>query len=165
MFPQHGPWGSRGPLGRSPKNITIEGILGINSTQFFSTENESRVHTYLRFQIRLPQGGPQGGGGVSISNEPNDISYYSGLDMMQNCPALDTLWIDSADDAHGTSPPVFPCLATAEGGNLQSNNICCQNWNIRYVSTLDSFAVLKNWVELIPNMPSTVMFYCYAIFH
>ena len=72
MFPQHGPWGSRGPLGRSPKNITIEGILGINSTQFFSNENESRVHTYLRFQIRLPLDGLRGSRGP-LGRSPKNL--------------------------------------------------------------------------------------------
>ena len=55
---------------------------------------------------------PQGvGGGVFISKEPNDIGYYSGLDMLQNCSALDTLWTDSADDTHGTLATVLslPC--------------------------------------------------------
>ena len=70
---------------------------------------------------------PQGvGGEVFISNEPNGIGYYGGLDMLQNCSALDTLWTDSADDTHGTSP-TDPCLATAEGGNLQSNKNHCQS--------------------------------------
>ena len=94
-------------------------LAGYQLYSVFSTENESRVDTYLRFQIRLPQGSPWGpwvqgppqGGEGSISNEPNGISYYSGLDMLQNCSALDTLWTDSADDTHGTSPTVLslPC--------------------------------------------------------
>ena len=37
--------------------------MGINSTQFFSTENESRVDIYLRIQIRLPHGDPWGSRG------------------------------------------------------------------------------------------------------
>ena len=72
---------------------------------------------------------PQGvGGEVFISNEPNDIGYYSGLDMLQNCPALDTLWTDSADDTL-TEPrhQFYLCLATAEGGNSQLNNNRCQS--------------------------------------
>ena len=60
------------------------------------------------------QGPPQGGGAPSRMNLM-DISYYIGLVMLQNCPALDTLWTDSADDTHRTSPPVlslpFYCLS------------------------------------------------------
>ena len=68
--------------------------------------------------------GPPRGGGVSIFN---NISNYSGLDMLQNCPALDTLWTDSADDTL-TEPrhQFYHCLATAEGSNFQSTNNRCQ---------------------------------------
>ena len=33
-LPKGGPWGSRGSLGRSPNNLMIYDMLGINSTQF-----------------------------------------------------------------------------------------------------------------------------------
>ena len=51
--------------------------MGINSTQFFSTENESRVDIYLRIQIRLPHGGPWGSRGPpwEVSKESNDIRH------------------------------------------------------------------------------------------
>ena len=101
--------GVSGPPWKVSKESNDMRHVGYQFYSVFSTENESRVDTYIRFQIRLPQGGPWGsrgplrGEGVSISN---DISYYSGLDMLQNCPALDTLWTDSADDTHRTAPPV-----------------------------------------------------------
>jgi hypothetical protein len=66
-LPWGGPWVSpgQGPLGRSPKNLVSKELNGIRHVgcQFysvFSTENESRVDTSLRFQIRLPWGSPWG---------------------------------------------------------------------------------------------------------
>jgi hypothetical protein len=109
--------GVLGPPWKVSKEFNDITLVGYQFYSVFSTENESRVDTYLRFQIRLPQGGPWGSGGPLVGGGGrgvsifNDISYYSGLDMLQNCPALDTLWADSADDAHRTSPPVssLPC--------------------------------------------------------
>ena len=40
------------------------GHVGYQFYSVFSTENESRIDTYLRFQIRLPQGGPWGSRGL-----------------------------------------------------------------------------------------------------
>ena len=106
--------GVPGPPWEVPKESNDMRHVGYQFYSVFSTENESSVDTYLRFQIKLPQGGPWGPwvhwppkGGGSISNEPNDISYHSCLDVLQNCSALDTLWTDSADDTHGTSPTVL----------------------------------------------------------
>ena len=39
-------------------------LVGYQSYSVFSIENESRGYTYLRFQIRLLQGGPWGGGSL-----------------------------------------------------------------------------------------------------
>ena len=56
-LPQGGPWGSRGPLGRSPKYLINIRHVGYQFYSVFSTENKSRVDTSLGFQIRLPLGG------------------------------------------------------------------------------------------------------------
>ena len=55
-----GPW-FEGSLGRSPNNNIRD--IGYQFYSVFSTENESRVDIYLRFQIRLTQGGPWGSQG------------------------------------------------------------------------------------------------------
>ena len=122
--------GVPGPPWKVSKEFNDITLVGYQFYSVFSIENESRGYTYLRFQIRLLQGGPWGsrgplGGGVSIFN---DIGYYSGLDMLQNCPALDTLWTDSADDTL-TEPrhQFYLCLATTGGGNFQLNNNRCQS--------------------------------------
>ena len=79
--------GVPGPPWKVSKKSNDVILVGYQFYSVFSTQNESRVDTYLRFQIRLPQGcpwgsrGPLRGGGVSISN---DISYYSGLGMLLN---------------------------------------------------------------------------------
>ena len=62
-LPQGGPWGSRGPLGRSPKYLINIRQVGYKFYSVFSTENKSRVDTPLRFQIRLQQGDPWGSSG------------------------------------------------------------------------------------------------------
>ena len=62
-LPQGGPWGSWGPLGRSPNNLMIQ-TCWVSTLPSFLTENESRIDIYLRFQIRIPQGGPWGSRGL-----------------------------------------------------------------------------------------------------
>ena len=112
--------GVPGPPWKVSKESNDIRHVGYQFYSVFSNENESRVDTYLRFQIRLLQGGPlgplvqgppQGGGESPSPMNLMDISYYSGLEMLQNCSALDNLWTDSADDTHGTSPTVLslPC--------------------------------------------------------
>ena len=112
--------GVPGPPWKVPKESDDMRHVGYQFYSVFSTENESRVDT-SNISNQAPTGWPMGslgprppqgvGGGVFISNEPNDIGYYSGLDMLQNCLALDTLWTDSADDTHGTLATVLslPC--------------------------------------------------------
>ena len=82
-LPQGGPWGSRVPLGRSPKYLINIRHVGYQFYSVFSTENKSCVDTSLRFQISLQQGDPWGSlgplGGMGVSKEPNNIRYYSCL--------------------------------------------------------------------------------------
>ena len=62
--------GVQGPpwqVSNVPNNIRQ---VGYKFYSVFSTENESRVDTYLRFQIRLPQGGPWGSR-VPLGRSPN----------------------------------------------------------------------------------------------
>ena len=63
-LPHGGPWGSRGPGAPLHWKVSKESNdirhAGYQFYLDFSTENESRVDIYLRFQIRLPQGGPWG---------------------------------------------------------------------------------------------------------
>ena len=49
-----------GPPWKVPKESDDMRHVGYQFYSVFSTEIESRVDTYLRFQIRLPQGGPWG---------------------------------------------------------------------------------------------------------
>ena len=55
--------GVRGPPWKVSKEFNDITLVGYQFYSVFSTENESRVDTYLRFQIRLTQGGPWGSQG------------------------------------------------------------------------------------------------------
>ena len=71
--------GVPGPPWKVFKESNDIGHVGYQFYLVFSTENESRVVTYLRSQIRLPQGGPWGpwvhglpqGGGEGSSSSMN----------------------------------------------------------------------------------------------
>ena len=52
--------GVLGPPWKVSKEFNDMRHVGYQFYSVFSTENESRVDTYLRFQIKLPQGGPLG---------------------------------------------------------------------------------------------------------
>ena len=56
----HGDPKLRGPLGRSSKYLIDIRHVEYQFYSIFSTENKSRVDTYLRFQIRLQQVYPWG---------------------------------------------------------------------------------------------------------
>ena len=76
-LPQGGPWGSRVPLGRSPKYLINTRHVGYQFYSVFSAENKSCVDTSLRFQISLQQGDPWGSLGPlgGVSKEPNIIRW------------------------------------------------------------------------------------------
>ena len=76
-LPQGGPWGSRVPLGRSPKYLINIRHVGYQFYSVFSAENKSCVDTSLRFQISLQQGDQSGSlgapGGPKVLPRPKNI--------------------------------------------------------------------------------------------
>ena len=69
--------GVPGPPWKVSKEFNDITLVGYQFYSVFSIENESRGYTYLRFQIRLLQGGPWGsrgplgggGGGVFFNKQ------------------------------------------------------------------------------------------------
>ena len=55
--------GVLGPPWKVPKEFNDITLVEYQFYLVFSTENESSVDTYLKFQYRLPQGGPWGSRG------------------------------------------------------------------------------------------------------
>ena len=55
--------GGPGPPWKVSKEFNDITLVGYQFYSVFSIENESRGYTYLRFQIRLLQGGPWGSRG------------------------------------------------------------------------------------------------------
>ena len=63
-------WGSRGPPWEVSKESNDIRHVGYQFYSVFSTENESRVDTYLKFQIRVLQADPWGSR-VPLGRSPN----------------------------------------------------------------------------------------------
>ena len=128
--------GVQGPPWKVSKESNDIRHVGYQFYSFFSTENESRVDTYPIFQIRLPQGGPwspwvQGlpqwdGGSPSPMNLMTSVIIVALTCCKTALPWIPCRMIQLMtlmEPRHR----FYPCLATAEGGNLQSNNNRCQS--------------------------------------